>query len=55
MTHEEFFDLKALSGSPGSNFSKTTKTEAVQMTDIKIVNVDRCSPYNFSFKMSYSE
>jgi hypothetical protein len=50
MTHEDFFDLKALSGSPGSNFSKTTENEAVKMTDIKTVKVDKCSPYTFSFK-----
>jgi hypothetical protein len=55
MTHEDFFYLKALSGSLGSNFSKTTENEAVKMTDIKIVKVDKCSPYTFSFKMSYSQ
>jgi hypothetical protein len=55
MTHEDFFDLKALSGFPGSNFSKTTENKTVQMTGIKIVKVDRRSPYTFSFKTSYSQ
>jgi hypothetical protein len=51
MTHEDFFFyLKALSGSPGSNFSKTAENEAVKMTDIKTVKVDKRSPYAFFFK-----
>jgi hypothetical protein len=53
MTHEDFFDLKALSGAFGSNFSKTTENETIKMTDIKIFKVDKCSPYTFLFKMSY--
>jgi hypothetical protein len=55
MTHEDFFNLKALSGSPGGNFSKTTANEAVKMTDINIVRVDKRSPYTFSFKTSFSQ
>ena len=55
MVHGEFFDLKALSGSLGSNFSKTTDNETIKMTDIKTVKVDRCSPYTFSVKTSYSQ
>jgi hypothetical protein len=47
--------LKALSGSLGSKFPKTTENDTVQMTDIKIVEVDKCSPYTFSFKTSYSQ
>jgi len=53
MTHKDFFDLKALSGSLGSNFPKTTENETVEMTDIEIVKVDKRSPYTFSFKTSY--
>jgi hypothetical protein len=55
MMHEDFFDLKALSGSTGSNFWKTTENETIKMTDIKIVKVDKHSPYTFSFKMSYPQ
>jgi len=44
MTHEDFFYLKELSVSLGSNFSKTTENETVKMTDIKIVKVDKRSP-----------
>jgi hypothetical protein len=51
----KIFYLKALSGSLGCSFSKTTENETVKMTDIKIVKVDRRSPYTFSFKMSYSQ
>jgi len=47
--------LKALSGSLGSSFSKTAENETIKMTDIKIVKVDKCHPYTFSFKMSYSQ
>jgi len=54
MIHEDFFDLKALSGSLGSNFSKTAENKTIKMTDIKIVRVGKCHPYTFSFKMSYS-
>jgi hypothetical protein len=55
MTHEYRFYLKALSGSLGSNFSKTTENETIKMTDIKIVKVDKHSPYTFSFKTSHSQ
>jgi hypothetical protein len=55
MTHEYCFYLKALSRSLGSNFSKTTENQMVKMTDIKTVKVDKCSPYTFSFKTSYSQ
>ena len=55
MTQEDFFYLKALSGSFGSNFSKTTENETVKMTDIKTVKVDKSSPYTFSFRTSYSQ
>jgi len=56
MTHEEFFFyLKELSGSLGSNFSKTTENETIKMTDIKTVKVDKRIPYPFSFKTSYSQ
>jgi hypothetical protein len=34
MIHENFFHLKALPGSLGSNFSKTTVNETIKMTDI---------------------
>jgi hypothetical protein len=44
-----FFYLKAPSGFPGNNFSKTTD-DSVKITDIKIVKVDKCSPYTFTFK-----
>jgi hypothetical protein len=54
MTHE-FFYLKALSGSLGSSFSKTTEKEAVKMTGTKTVKVDKRSPYTFTFKTSYSQ
>jgi hypothetical protein len=54
MTHEDFFYLKALSGSLGSNFSKTTENETIKMTDIKTVKVHKRSPYTY-FKMSYSQ
>jgi hypothetical protein len=53
MIHEDFFYLKTLSSSLGSNFSKTTENKTIKMTDIKIVKVDKCSPYTFSFKTSY--
>jgi hypothetical protein len=55
MMHEDFFDLKALSRSPGNNFSKTTENKVIKMTDIKTVKVDKRSPYTFSFKTSYSQ
>ena len=55
MIHKDFFDLKALSGSLGSNFSKTTENETIKVTGIKTVKADRCSPYTFSFKTSYSQ
>ena len=55
MTHEYCFYFKALSGSIGSNFPKINENNTVKMTDIKIVKVDKCSPYTFSFKMSYSQ
>jgi len=49
MTHEDFFfNLKVLSGSLGSSFSKTTENETVKVTDIKIVSVDKNSPCTFS-------
>ena len=48
-------EREALLGSLGSNFSKTTENETVKMTDIKTVKVDKCSPYTFSFQMSYSQ
>jgi len=47
--------LKALSGSLGSNFSKTTENKTVKMTAIEIVKVDKRSPCTFSFKTSYSQ
>jgi hypothetical protein len=46
--------LKALSGSFGSNFSKTTENETAKMADNKTVKVDKRSPYT-SFKTSYSQ
>jgi hypothetical protein len=55
MVNGEFFYLKALSGSLGSNFSKTTDNETIKVTDIKTVKVNRCSPYKFSFERSYSQ
>jgi hypothetical protein len=55
MMHEEYFYLKALSGSLGSNFSKTTENKTIKMTDIKIFKVDKHSPYTFSAKTSYSQ
>jgi hypothetical protein len=55
MIHEDFFDLKALSGSLGSNFSKTAENKTIKVTDIKIVKVDKHSPYTFSFKTSHSQ
>ena len=56
MTHEDFFlYLKELSGSLGSNFSKTTENETVKMTGIKIVKLNRRNPYTFSCKTSYSQ
>jgi hypothetical protein len=55
MIHEDFFDLKALSGSLGSNFSKTTENKTIKMTDIKTVKVDKRNPYTFSFKTCYSQ
>jgi hypothetical protein len=45
----------ALLVSLAPNFSKTTENETVKMTDIKTVKVDKCSPYTFSFQMSYSQ
>jgi len=50
-----FFYLKALSGSVGSNFSKTTENETIKMTDIKTVKVDKRSSCTLSFKTSYSQ
>jgi hypothetical protein len=47
--------LKALSGSLGSSFSKTTENKTVKMTEIKIVKVEKRSPYTFASKMSYSK
>jgi hypothetical protein len=32
VTHENFFELKALSGSLGCNFLKTTENETIKMT-----------------------
>jgi hypothetical protein len=55
MTHKDFFYLKELSGSLGSNFSKTTENETVKMTGIKIVTLNRRNPYTFSYKTSYSQ
>jgi hypothetical protein len=56
MTQEDFFFyLKALSGSLEAVFSKTTEKDPVKMTDIKTVKVDKCRPYTFSFKTSYSQ
>ena len=55
MIYEDFFDLKTLSSSRGSNFSKTTENETIKMTDIKTVKVDKRSPYTFSFKTSYAQ
>jgi hypothetical protein len=55
MTREDLIDLKTLSGTLGNNFSKTTENVIIKMTDIKIVKVDKRSPYTFSFKTSYSQ
>jgi hypothetical protein len=56
MTHKKgFFYLKALSVSRGINFSKTTENKTVQMTEIKNVKVDKCSPYTFAFKTFHSQ
>jgi hypothetical protein len=55
MMHEDLFDLKTLSGSLGNSFSKITENYTIKMTDNKIVKVDKCSPYTFSFKTSYSQ
>jgi len=55
MTHEDFFDLKPLSGSLGSDFSKTTENETVEITDIEIVKVDKRGPCTLSFKTSCSK
>jgi len=44
MTHEDFFYLKALSGSFGSDFSKTTENETVEMTDIETVKWTNAVP-----------
>lgn len=55
MVREDFLDLKALSSSLGVNFSKTTDNEIVKMADIKVVKVEKSSPYTFSFKTSFSQ
>jgi hypothetical protein len=55
MIYEDFFDLKTLSSSRGSSFSKTTENETIKMTDIKTVKVDKRIPYTFSFKTSYAQ
>jgi hypothetical protein len=47
--------LKALLGSLGINLKKTIENDTVKMADIKIVKVDKRSPYTFSFKMSYAQ
>jgi hypothetical protein len=46
--------LKALSGSLGINFSKTTEKKTVKITEIKNVKVDKCSHYT-SFKTFHSQ
>lgn len=55
MSHDQFIDMKDLSSHYGMNFSKDVSNNTIVMSDIKIVEVEKCNPFTFFCKTSYAD
>ncbi|KAL0882683.1 hypothetical protein ABMA27_001109 [Loxostege sticticalis] len=52
LTHDDFYDIKALADSVGNNYSKNTENETVKITRIKILKFE-ASNESFKYCVSY--
>lgn len=55
LAHNDFIDIKQLAAAMGSNFSVNQNGEAVLLSKIKVVKVEKDVPFSFFYKYSYSE
>ena len=55
MTHEKFYDLKALQEEWGNNFNLDDDRNQVKWHDIKMIRVEKESPGAFFYKTSYAD
>ena len=55
MTHDEFYDVKALQESWGTNFSIDEKKNKIKWHDIKVLRVEKEHPEEFFYKTSFTE
>lgn len=55
MTHKQFYDVKVLQESCGTNFSKDNDRNQVNWHDIKVLRVEKEHPGAFFYKSSFEE
>lgn len=55
LAHNDFIDIKQLAAAMGSNFNINQNGEAVLLSKIKVVKVEKDVPCSFFYKYSYSE
>lgn len=55
LAHNDFIDIKQLAAAMGSNFNINQNGEAVLLSKIKVVKVEKDVPFSFFYKYSYSE
>lgn len=55
MTHNKFYDIKALQESWGTNFNIDEEKNQIKWQDIKVLRVEKEHPEAFFFKTSFSD
>lgn len=55
LTHDKFYDLKALQEEWGNNFTVNVDREQIKWHDIKQLRVEKQQPMSFFYKTSYEE
>lgn len=55
MTHDKFYDIKALQESWGTNFNIDEEKKQIKWHDIKVLRVEKEHPEEFFYKTSFSE
>ncbi|KAF8774594.1 hypothetical protein HNY73_017126 [Argiope bruennichi] len=55
MTHDKFYDVKALQESWGTNFSIDEEKNKIKWHDIKVLRVEKEHPEEFFYKTSFTE
>ncbi|CAG5004595.1 unnamed protein product [Parnassius apollo] len=55
MTHDKFYDVKALQETWGTNFNTDEERNQVKWHDLKVLRVEKDHPEAFFYKISFTE